>query len=318
MRLGERLLGVSTFAGKALEFKLTRPVNEAKGSKANNFLQEIIFSDSFREMGLSVEDAENLGLTKILSELTYHWFAADSYLDHQPLGENPNLETDFRQSLENKQSFIPVQKAINYSQLSENNKTEIISLIHSFEEISLQSHTSFIREFKPFETPYSRVMDYRQNTTGTMAEMFVNISGLPLGIDMEKTKKLVSLGRDKAIALQMLDDMVDSVADFGNLPNLFNSLLLERPEDFKDFSMAIKDEKIIKTKKPFEIALSVAPKTLNDYLDRFEETISNLSRDRKKIYRRMMAAATFFSFTPEISKGLHVNIFDLMSKGTKK
>lgn len=318
MRLGERLLGVSTFTGKALEFKLTRQVKEAKGNKPNNFLQEFVFSDSFNEMGSNIKEAEKLGLTKILSELTYHWFLADSYLDSQPLGEKSNLEIDFRQSLKDKQSFIPVERAINSSQLSEKNKTEIIPLIHNFEQISLQAHISFIKEFKPFETPYNAVMDYRQKTTGTMAEMFISISCLSLNIDKEKTEKFINLGRDKLIALQMLDDMVDSVADFGNLPNLFNSLLLKRPKDFENFLMATKNEKILKTKKPFEIASLAAPETLNDYLDRFKKTIGNLSSEQKKIYGRMMGAATFFSFTPEIFKGQRVNIFSLMSKGTKK
>lgn len=311
----ERILGASGLALK-LATTITRAKVERKRGESTSLLNSFIFKDYSRLLSLGPKRGESLGVNRIVSEVVDYWFWADSYLDSQPLRVSIELGEVLHKGSSDQQRFGRVENTINESRLPQQIKEGIKNLIRDYKEKTIQSHTTFIRDFNSFLTPYEPVLGYRQQTTGNMAEMLVRIVGLSAGAKEENMERIMRVARAESLGLQMIDDMVDSVSDFGQLPNLFNALLLERPEEMKSFSEAISSQVVTLSKKPYQIAESFAPKTLTDYFNRFKKMIEALPKRRKARSLQFMAAATYCSFTPE--KGKTFNLFSILSRGTKK
>ena len=64
------------------------------------------------------------------------------------------------------------------------------------------------------------------------------------------------------------------------------------------FETASLSQKVIDTKKPYDIAHSYAPRALSSYMRRFLSMSSQLPEKRMHIVRDFISLATYLSFTP--------------------
>lgn len=306
------MLGIS-----GLFFQLATETIRAKavGEEPTNITESFILRDYSRLLGLEPKESKSLGVNRIVSEVVDYWCWADSYLDLQPLSENIVLDEIHHEGISDKQRFQQVEHTINDSHLSEQTRDELTNLIRDYKERSFQFHTDFVSDFNPFLTPYESVLNYRYRTSGDMAEMIIQIIGLSVGAKEKDIERVINMARAEMLGVQMIDDMVDSVSDFGQLPNLFNALLIDNPDEMQSFSEAISSQDVILSNRPYQIAESFAPETLSEYFDRYREMIKELPKKRRDCSLQFMAAATYCSFTPK--KGKSFSFFSIFSKGTK-
>lgn len=308
----ERILGISS-----LLFKFVTETVRAKavGEKSTSLTESFILRDYSRLLGLEPRESESLGVNKIILEVLDYWCWVDSYLDLQPLSVNTELGEIHHKGTSDKQRFQQVEYSINDNRLSQQTRDGLNNLIRDYKEKSFHFHKVFVSDFNPFLTPYESVLNYRQKTSGDMAEMIIRIVGLSVGANQEETERIISMARAEMLGVQMIDDLVDSISDFRRLPNLFNALLIEKPDEMRSFSEAISSQTIILTNRPYQIAESFAPETLAEYFDRYREVIEELPNERRDCSLQFMAAATYSSYTPK--KGESINLFSILSKRTK-
>lgn len=309
----ERMLGTSSLFFKLVALTAREKVSKAE-RKPGRLTNSFIIKDYSRLLGMDPEESEKTGVNKIVLEVIDYWFWADSYLDSQPPRASFGIEEIYHKGVSDKHRFQKVENTIIDSSLSQQKKDELRDLIVEYKERAIYSHFDFISDFEPLLASYGSVLNYRQQTSGDMGEMLTSIIGISAGAKDEDIKRIMGVARKEILGLQMIDDMVDSVSDFGQLPNLFNALLVEEPNEVQQFLEAISSENVILSKKPYQIAESFSPKTLAVYIDRFKEMIDELPKERRNLLLQFMAIATYCSYTP--GEGKPVNLSSIFSRGT--
>ncbi len=309
----ERILGTSRaflrLAALAIKGKIG-----LEGKEPPSITNTFFIKAYSRFLELGPKESERIGVNRIVLEVIDYWFWADSYLDSQPPGSSFKLEEIHHKGVSDKHRFQKVENTINGSGLSQETKEDLGKLVVGYKKEAIHAHSNFIHDFKPSKTSYDSVLNYRQQTSGDMVEMIIRVIGISAGAKDEDIEKIIGVARNEILGLQMADDMVDSVSDFGQLPNLFNALLIEEPNEMQQFSGAISSNDVIHSMKPYQIADSFSPETLAEYIHRFKKMIGELPEARRNLMHQFMAVASYCSYTP--GEGKPTNRSSVFSRGT--
>ncbi len=292
MNEAERFLGFSRMAIKLGSVGLSRKIAMAKGEEPTRFGYALAYSYYAEDLGIKKGSVKEKQLKKVIASITDLWFKADALLDGESdYGTGATIGADEKQKVLNGElsldSTVPA---------------EIRNIVSEIElrarKKARESHFDFISTFDPEKSTFQDIMAYRADTTSLLAETIIRVISAASGQNQDITSVLETVHKE-ALCLQMADDLIDCVDDSRNRrPNLFYSLLLENPQEKEKFDIDSHSQKIIDTKRPYDIAKFSASNTLSKYMKIFENMSSSLPTDRKNFTRDCMSFLTHVSFSP--------------------
>lgn len=317
MNTAERAIYTTITLGRIGKIVAERKVQRKSNGDSPNPVFLLMFKDYHKLLGVqeSARRTEASGLADFGMVVTNYIFWCDGYLDSQPLGITESSEDFSYKGITHQERFDDVEQKAKELMVPPEKIDRILDLLTDFRRNVWTTHWSFFPSFSPLKTPYEEVRAYVSATTGATADILIRIMGTAASVPQERIEQAAAVGRQQANAFQMTDDLVDCVGDFGKRMNIFNALLLERPEELGSFYEASKNPQVLMRRRPFQIASVYAPKTIKDYMQRFDAMVQHLSPRQKTISRGLMATGTFMSFTPQ--NGTPFNPISLFLPKTK-
>lgn len=291
MNGAERFFGLSRMAMRLGSVGLSRRIALARGEEPTRFGYPLLYSHYAEALGIKKGSLKEKHLRRVIATITDFWFKADAILDGESdYGTGSPVGTDEKYKvLDSELNLDPTIPAGIRNPVSE------IEL--RARKKARESHFDFMSTFDPEKSTFQDVMTYRANTTSLLVETIVRVISAISGQNQDVTPILETIHKE-ALCIQMADDLVDCVDDSRNgRPNLFYALLLENPQEGEKFKASSFSQKIIDSKKPYDIAKLSAPDTLSDYMKIFEDMSLALPKSRKKFVKDCMSSLTCVSFS---------------------
>jgi len=232
-------------------------------------------------------------LREVLPQITDFWFAADARLDHDLPGAP---EVSDEEALD-RNAFTLRQNSLVPQELRE----RIGVMEYLFRENTYRAHVDFVKKFDPRATGFQDVLAYRDATTGAGAEMIGRVIAAVVDTDAD-VEPIIFTMRSETMCYQMLDDLIDCVADSRKgLPNLFNALLLEHDYEARKFWTVSGSDGYLHTRKPYAIVRENCPDTLSEYMSVFSRMVQGLPAERGELTKDFLVGAECIGYTPHTS-----------------
>ena len=276
---------------RAVGVGVNREIEKRKGKEPTKILHTVMYSHYAGLLGIKKGSLEEEQIKEVLPQIVDYWFGIDAGLD----GDLPNARIIDENEVTNDSAF---RLSVVRSKVPQNIREAVERTEYGVRGDTYKAYIDFMAKFDPNKTSYKDVMEYRNVTTGTLAEILGSTIALISGANGNISPILENMRRE-AICFQFIDDLVDCVADFRKqLPNLFNALLLENPSEKEKFESASCSQQVLRTLRPYAIAKATASETLTEYLRRFSDLASSLPPQRRELEKDLMASAQCLSYTP--------------------